>query len=219
MAGPRRIVVIGSSGSGKSALASRLARSLRAEFVELDALHWEAGWTPATPQAFRARVERAIRAEAWVVAGNYQRVRDIIWSRAQAVVWLDYSLPLVFWRLNLRTLRRAVTREVLWNGNRESFWEHLQLWSERSLYHWLFKTYWRYRREYPLLFAQPEHAHLEIVRLRSPREGEEWLRGAPAWPSPPRPGGQAVEGIGASEGKEPSHGLGIEIEGPEQQRR
>jgi hypothetical protein len=50
----------------------------------------------------------------WVLAGNYHHVRDIVGPRAEAIVWLDYSLPLVFWRLTVRTVRRAETREVLW---------------------------------------------------------------------------------------------------------
>jgi len=168
--------VIGATRSGKSTFAHRLARSLDVAFVELDALFWESDWTPTPPDIFRARAEEATRATAWVVAGNYHHVRDIVWPRAEAIVWLDYALPLVFWRLTVRTVRRAVTREVLWSGNRENLGEHLVLWSERSLYHWLLKTHWRYKREYPRLFARPEHAHIEIVRFRAPREAERWLR-------------------------------------------
>ena len=168
--------MIGATGSGKSTFAHRLARSLDVAFVELDALFWESDWTPTPPDIFRARAEEATCASAWVVAGNYHHVRDIVWPRAEAIVWLDYPLPLVFWRLTVRTVRRAVTREVLWSGNRENLGEHLMLWSERSLYHWLLKTYWRYKREYPRLFARPEHAHIEIVRFRTPRETERWLR-------------------------------------------
>jgi len=172
---PHRIVVVGTTGSGKSVLAARLARRLGAAFVELDALHWGPSWSAAPPEVLRARAEEATRGSAWVVAGNYRHARDVVWPRARTIVWLDYSLPRVFWRLSARTLRRGFTREVLWNGNRENLWEHAMLWSERSLLHWLFKTYWRNRREYPLLFARPEHAHLEIVRLRTPRETEAWL--------------------------------------------
>ena len=105
------------------------------------------------------------------------RVRDLLWPRADTIVWLDYAFPLVLRRLAARTVRRAVTGEVLWNGNREYFWEHCRLWSEKSLFHWLFKTYWAYRRELPVLFAQPAHAHLRIARLRRPREAEAWLAG------------------------------------------
>ncbi len=92
---------------------------------------------------FRDRVDGATAGTAWVVAGNYSRVRDLLWPRAQAIVWLDYSFSLVLGRLTARTVRRTVTREVLWSGNREYLWEHCQLWSEKSLFHWLLKTYGR----------------------------------------------------------------------------
>lgn len=168
-------MVIGATGCGKSTLAQRLAARLGTDYVELDALFWEAGWKQAPPDVFRARVDGATAGTAWVVAGNYGRVRDLLWPRAQAVVWLDYSFPLVLGRLTTRTVRRTITREVLWSGNREYLWEHCQLWSEKSLFHWLLKTYWSYRRELPVLFAEPAHAHLDVIRLPAPREAEAWL--------------------------------------------
>jgi adenylate kinase family enzyme len=170
-------VVVGATGAGKSTLAQRLATRLGVDYVELDALFWEPGWTQAAPEVFRDRVDRATAAPGWVVAGNYGRVRDLLWGRAQALVWLDYSLPRVFGRLTVRTVQRAMTREVLWNGNREYLLEHCRIWSEKSLYHWLFKTYWASRRELPVLFAEPDYAHLRVTRLSRPREMEAWLAG------------------------------------------
>ncbi len=177
---PRRFVVVGVTGAGKSTLAERLAGRLGAPYVELDALHWEANWTEAPPDVFRTRVEAATAGPAWVVAGNYRTVRDLLWARAEALVWLDYAFPLVLGRLTARTVRRALTGEVLWNGNRELLWDHVQLWSEKSLFNWLARTYWSYRREFPVLLAQPAHAHLTVVHLRSPREMEAWLGAVPA---------------------------------------
>lgn len=168
-------VVIGTTSSGKSTLARRMSERLGLDLIELDAIHWQANWTPIPLEGFRARVETATRSKSWVVAGNYHVVRDLIWPRAEAVVWLDYSFPVVFWRLLTRTIRRGWTREELWNGNREKFWWHLKLWSEESLFHWLFKTYWRRKREIPALLSLPEHMHLHLVHLRSPREADEWL--------------------------------------------
>jgi hypothetical protein len=77
--------------------------------------------------------------------------------------------------LTYRTFKRALTREELWNGNRESLWTHLKLWSDDSLFRWLFKTYWQRKREYPLLFAQPGHTHLTVLRFGSPRAAQDWL--------------------------------------------
>ena len=117
----------------------------------------------------------ALTGETWVADGNYREVRPIVWGRANALLWLDYSLPVCLWRLTRRLWRRGVKQEELWNGNRERFWPHLKLWSEDSLFHWLFKTYWRRKRETPMLLAQPEHAHLHLIRFRSSREAQAWL--------------------------------------------
>lgn len=171
----KRIVVIGTTASGKSTLAKTLAGKFGYAFIELDALFWEPGWEQANLFDFWERVEAAIEPDAWVVAGNYSRVRDLIWERAEAVIWLDYPFRIAFWRLLVRTIRRAVTREELWNGNREKFWRHLKLWSEESLFHWLFKTYWRRKREIPILFSLPGYEHLKKFRFKHPRELEDWL--------------------------------------------
>ncbi|HEY9151785.1 MAG TPA: hypothetical protein VIN60_02785 [Anaerolineales bacterium] len=172
----KRIVIVGTTSSGKSTLAKRSAEQFALDFIELDALHWEPNWHEAPDDVFRVRADEATRAERWVVAGNYHQVRDIVWSRAEAVIWLDYSFPRVFWQLTVRTFRRGILQEELWNGNREKLWWHFKLWSDESLYRWLFKTYWKRKREYPMLFAQSENAHLKIVRMKSPKETEEWLR-------------------------------------------
>jgi adenylate kinase family enzyme len=169
----QRIVVVGTSGSGKTTLARRLSRALRIPHVELDALHWEPNWVEAPDEVFRERVIKALKGDTWIVDGNYSKVRDIIWSRADTVVWLDYSLPVMLWRLTLRTFRRVFHKVELWGGNRESL--RTALFSKDSLFLWVLTTYKRRRREYPQLLAKPEHAHLCRVHLTSPRAADAWL--------------------------------------------
>ncbi len=172
----KKLIVVGTTGSGKSTLAERLANKLGGDFIELDALNWDPDWTPAGDELLRSRVEKAILSPCWVMAGNYSKTRPITWPRADAIIWLDYSFPIVFWRLTVRTFRRAITQEELWNGNRERLWWHFKLWSDESLFRWLFKTYWRRKREYPMLFSQPEYAHLNVFRFKSPGETDFWMK-------------------------------------------
>jgi adenylate kinase family enzyme len=168
-----RIHIIGSAGMGKTSLAQKAAQRLGVPHVELDDLHWRENWQQAELEDFRRDVRQALSGEAWVVDGNYSKVREIVWNRADTVVWLDYSLAVILWRLMIRTLRRAFTGEELWGGNRESL--RMSFLSKDSILLWALTTYRRRRREYPQLFAQPEHAHLSIIRLRSPRQTRRWF--------------------------------------------
>ena len=169
----KRFAVIGTTGSGKTTLARELARRLGYPHIELDALHWEPNWTETPRDVFRARVDAALCGETWVVDGNYGKARDIVWSRADTIVWMDYSLPVIFWRLWWRTLKRIVTREELWGGNREN--TRNAFFSRDSLFLWVLTSRPRHRRDYPLLLQKQEYAHLKLIRLRSPREADRWL--------------------------------------------
>ncbi|MCX6642578.1 MAG: adenylate kinase, partial [Candidatus Bathyarchaeota archaeon] len=156
-------------------LAKKLSEKLCLDFIELDALHWEPNWVEAPDAIFRKRVETAISSERWVVAGNYKIVRDLIWSRADALIWLDYPLETIFWWLTRRTFKRWWSQELLWGTNRENILVHFKLWSQDSLYHWLFKTYWQRKREYKQLLSEPRNAHLTVVHFKSPHEAEKWF--------------------------------------------
>jgi len=171
----KRVVVVGVTSSGKSTLAEKLAKRFDLNYIELDALNWELNWQSAPLEVFRARVEKATQAEKWIVAGNYRVVRDLIWPRAEAIIWLDYPLLTVLWQLTRRSFTRWWTQELLWGTNREPLWTHFKLWSKESLYNWLFKTYWRRKREFSILFSQPEYRHLKLIRFAHPKETEEWF--------------------------------------------
>jgi adenylate kinase family enzyme len=67
----KRVVVVGVTSSGKSTLAEKLARLFELHYIELDTLNWEPNWQNAPLDVFRSRVEKAIQAEKWIVAGNY----------------------------------------------------------------------------------------------------------------------------------------------------
>ena len=168
----RRVNVVGTSSAGKSTLARALARRLGVPCIELDALHWEPNWVEAPNEVMRERVRSAIGADAWVVDGNYSAVRDLVWARADTVVWLDLPLRTILARFAVRTTRRVRRREELWSGNRERI---SNLLGRDSLLWWILSTYRRRRRDYPSLLAA--HPHITAIRLRSAREATAWLAG------------------------------------------
>jgi adenylate kinase family enzyme len=170
----RRIRVVGTSGSGKSHLATRIADQLNLGHIELDALHHRADWRPAPPQEFRAELRTAqaayeISHGGWVVDGNYHAdVADVL-DGAQICLWLDYPRWLVMVRLLRRTLARMVSRRTLWNGNREN-WRHLfSRDADLNILLWAWTTHDRRHEQYAA------EATERWVQLRTPRETERWL--------------------------------------------
>ncbi|MDE0189245.1 MAG: adenylate kinase [bacterium] len=169
-----RLVVIGTSGAGKTTMAKRIARGLGMPHIEFDGIRHGPNWTETPDDVFREILSRRLQGERWVADGNYSFARDVVWPRATGVVWLDYPIRVVMWRLFWRTVRRGVFRQKLWNGNTEKLWWHF--FSRQSLFLWAMQTHWRRRRTIPAALAHEEHAHLDLVHLRSSRQAHQWLR-------------------------------------------
>ncbi|HUZ68427.1 MAG TPA: hypothetical protein VMU65_01835 [Candidatus Saccharimonadales bacterium] len=146
----RRVAVIGSSGSGKTWLASRLAAALGIPHVELDAIHHGPDWAAMPAEEMRSELDLCCAADsAWVADGNYQtKGGDLVRERADTVVWLDLPRRTVMRQLLLRTLRHALRRERLWNGNRESLRDVLSSDPERSVIVWAWTHHTPQRLEY-----------------------------------------------------------------------
>lgn len=178
----QRIILIGSSGSGKSITGEQLAARLGVPFIELDALHWEEGWVPADDRVFHNRIRATTSGEAWVMAGNYtSKQQHVSWPLADTVVWLDLPLVTVVRRAALRTWRRWWRHEELWNGNRESLRDNLSFWdTEKSLVAYTLKTHRARGRLFEAAMCDQRWSHIAFVRLRSPEEVGRWLARVPA---------------------------------------
>ena len=199
----QRVSVVGNSGSGKTTLAAALARRLGAPHLELDAVFHQPGWQPLAAADFTARVAEFAAGDRWVVDGNYSTVQPVVWQRADTVVWLDPPRHQVMRRIVWRTLRRAVARAELWNGNREPWGNFFRIDPEKSVIAWAWTRHGVYRDRYEAARADPANAHLTFIRLRSDQDVAGLLTGdlGPAAPGRPGLAGRARRAPGRPAGR------------------
>ncbi|PRY70237.1 adenylate kinase family enzyme [Glaciihabitans tibetensis] len=172
---PRRILIAGVSGAGKSTLAIQLASRLGIPYTDIDALYHGPNWTRR--EEFYADVDAMIGGPAWVTEWQYRSVRPRLAARADILVWLDFPIRVWMPRLVRRRVQRRRGAEVLWAGNVEAPLWHLLTGRDHVLA-WTVRTH----RDYRTLILELENAapRLQVVRLRTPREVELWLRRLPA---------------------------------------
>ncbi|MFC7536043.1 shikimate kinase [Sphingomonas sp. GCM10030256] len=171
---PRRISIVGASGSGKTTLARQVADRLGLPFRELDSIR-EAAEQGSAEQDFQSRVAELALGDSWIIDGHYREVRQLIWSRAELVVWLNYPMRLVFHRVLRRFLGKQ--RAAASGGDRREMRpkasaQHSASWRRR--FERLAKTL-RERRLYGRLL-QSDYPNVKVVELRSVAATRQWLR-------------------------------------------
>lgn len=168
------MLVVGMTGAGKTTYAQAVGRRLRLPFAEMDALAFGPGWT--TRAELVADVEAITRTERWIMDSyGYEQVRDIMWERADTLLWLDFSRRVILPRVLLRSARRTVLREPVFGGNREGVRGWLTL--EHPVW-WAWQQHGR-RRAY-LQERAARSLHLEVHRFRTPIEATTFLAALPA---------------------------------------
>ncbi|MFC5667205.1 hypothetical protein ACFP3U_30095 [Kitasatospora misakiensis] len=169
----RRTVVVGAAGTGKTTLARELTGRTGGRLTDLDLLFWGPGWSRRPAEDFRADVRRLAADEYWVVAGSYlPQVADVLWPRAELVVWLDLPRRVSFSRVVRRTVRQLVGAEEVLPGCYQSL---RAVWRDGLL-----GSAWRdparFRDAVPEAMDHPSCRQLQLVRLRSAGQVRRWLR-------------------------------------------
>ena len=157
---PRRILILGASGAGKTTFARKLSEGLDLPHVELDSLYWGPNWTPVNRKVFLDRVATVVEGERWIAEGDYDLGVDLLRSRSEQIVWIDRSLPVTLVQVFWRTFTRALTREPTWGGNSETL--RSLLLSRGSILIWAWRSHRMRRKQYPGIPG--------ILRLRSRRD-------------------------------------------------
>ena len=169
-----RFLIIGTSGAGKSTFAQALAKAMACPYIELDKLYWGPDWKPVPHSSFENAVQESTFGECWVADGNYSAVRDLLWSRATHVVWLNFGRRTVFPRLLWRTISRGILRTRLSHGNRESL--RMAFLSRDSILLWSYTTFAKNRIKFDKLRGDPRYAHLQWTEVTRPSQAKEFLK-------------------------------------------
>lgn len=173
-----RISIVGATGSGKTFVARALARQLDLPLYQLDSLYWDSAGRAVPREQFREAVAEVVSHDSWIVDGHYRDVRDLIWRRADTIVWLNYPLAVV----GLRLVRRYTSKilKVSAGGSHDSGTSRTRTVSSAAKVTWkdraarIARTM-RERKEYGIVLTSPEYRDIKIVELRSKRATREWL--------------------------------------------
>jgi adenylate kinase family enzyme len=87
----RRVLVLGSPGSGKSTFSHKLGAITGLPVIHLDQLFWEPGWVQAPTEVFLQRLRDALAREEWIIDGNFASSLDLRVPRADRIILFERS--------------------------------------------------------------------------------------------------------------------------------
>ncbi|WP_053762186.1 adenylate kinase [Streptomyces sp. AS58] len=167
-----RILVVGVTGAGKTTLAQTLSSRLGVPYHEMDALYFN-GPNWAININLTEDVSSLTAEPRWIIDSlGYPDVRDLLWDRADTVIWLDYPKRVIIPRVLRRSFRRTVTREALFGGNRETWTGWL---SREHPVWWAWSQHGTRRREVGHRVRDPRFAPLDTIHFGHPDDTEAWL--------------------------------------------
>jgi adenylate kinase family enzyme len=159
----KRVHVMGVSGSGKTTVARRISENMHIQHVEIDAINWQANWQPLPTEVLCAKIAEVVKGDAWVIDGNYREARELVWERVQLVVFLDFPVATMLYRLIRRTFQRIIGKQVLWSGNRENL--RTALFSRDSLILYSLRTRKFRQWEFESGCRDPRYRHIAFRRF------------------------------------------------------
>jgi adenylate kinase family enzyme len=163
----KRVLVIGSSGAGKSTFAVELGRLINLPVIHLDKEFWLPGWVMTERDEWREKVSELVARDEWIIDGSFDSSLDIRLPRADTVLFLDYPRYLCFWRIFKRVVTSlGYVRFDMAEGCPEK--------PDLSFIKWV----WNYRRDhYPNIHEKLEKYfnNGDLIILRSPADAKRFI--------------------------------------------
>jgi len=168
----KRIVIIGTSGCGKTTLAKKLSKILNITCYDLDDYYWLPNWQPQSDKEFFNIVDMLSSKKTWIMSGNYSKVNHFIWERCDTIIWMDYSLLRCLYQGIKRSLKRYIGKQPCCGNNYESF--RRTFLSRNSIILWILSTYKRRKKSYKQAFKNKKEGKAYLM-FSNPEETNKWL--------------------------------------------
>ncbi|MFE4654759.1 adenylate kinase [Streptomyces sp. NPDC056707] len=168
-----KVAVFGLPGTGKTTLAQYMAARTNSAVTSLDDILFAPGG-PLPLDGFRTAAARVTDGPQWIVEGNYSKLAEVVWHRADILVWLDYPLPVITWRIARRWLRQLTGREA--NPNRLTFRSTFT--ARRSVLRNASRKYRGNRSRYTAQAEEAAALGVEVLRFHRPGQARDWLQDA-----------------------------------------
>ena len=162
----KRILVLGSSGSGKSTFASALGEKLAIEVIHLDSHYWKPNWTNTPADEWRQTLKNLLKHEYWIMDGNYINSLELRLSHADTVFFLDFNRFVCLIRCFKRFhLFRGRNRPELAHGCNEKI--------DWDFFLWI----WKYPQDIKpkIMSILQEHPQINVIHLKGKRQVDDYL--------------------------------------------
>ncbi len=104
----KRILIIGSGGSGKSIFAVKLSKVLNINVYHLDSYFWNPGWIETPEDKWENIVKNLCSNKKWIIDGNYGGTFNIRFPQADTIIFLDIPKIICIWNV--------IKRRIKWHG-------------------------------------------------------------------------------------------------------
>lgn len=87
----RKIIIIGSPGSGKTTLAKAIGQKLSLPITHLDKLWWKDNWQHISREEFDEKLSHILQQKRYIIDGDYSRTLPMRLASCDTVIYLDFS--------------------------------------------------------------------------------------------------------------------------------
>lgn len=162
----KKIMIIGSPGSGKSTFARKLRDKSGLPLFYLDMIKHKPDRTEILREEFNIKLAEIIKMPEWIIDGNYQRTLEVRMEKADTIILFDLPTEVC---LDGAKARIGTKREDLpWIETEETFEGEFKQWvedfSEKQLPE-IYSLLEKYRDKEIVVFRSREDADVFISLL------------------------------------------------------